>query len=160
MSEDSAAKPKEESEPSDKSCVSNFAFRLQKVYEYRELEEGWAKDNFLAKHITRMEAENDLFQLEDDRRFLLSAGADDLSSRLELEVRVQKLDDHERALRILISELTREEEKAREEWISKKQDKGVLEKLRDKAYEKWMYRQNKLEQNALDEWSIQRQKSA
>jgi hypothetical protein len=34
--------------------VSNFAFRLQKVYEYRELEEGWAKDNFLAKHITRM----------------------------------------------------------------------------------------------------------
>ena len=140
--------------------MSNFAFRLQKVYEYRELEEGWAKDNFLAKHITRMEAENDLFQLEDDRRFLLSAGADDLSSRLELEVRVQKLDDHERALRILISELTREEEKAREEWISKKQDKGVLEKLRDKAYEKWMYRQNKLEQNALDEWSIQRQKSA
>ena len=57
--------------------MSSFAFRLQKVFEYRELEEGWAKDNFLAKHISRMEAENELFQLEDDRRFLLSAGADD-----------------------------------------------------------------------------------
>jgi flagellar export protein FliJ len=140
--------------------VSNFAFRLQKVYEYRELEEGWAKDNFLAKHITRMEAENELFQLEDDRKFLLTAGANDLSSRIELEVRIQKLDDHERALRILISELTREEEKAREEWILKKQDTGVLEKLRNKAYEKWMYHQTRLEQAALDEWSVQRQKAS
>ena len=157
---DSGAKPKEDSEPSDKFRVSSFAFRLQRVYEYRELEEGWAKDNFLAKHITRMEAENELFQLEDDRKFLLSAGADDLQSRIELETRIQKLNDHERALRILVHELTIEEDKARDEWILKKQDKSALQKLRDKAYEAWMYRQNKLEQSALDEWSVQKQRAA
>ncbi len=140
--------------------MSSFAFRLQKVYEYRELEEGWAKDNFLARHVARMEAENELFQLEDDRKFLLSAGADDLNARMDLEVRIQKLDDHERSLRILIHELVQEEEKARDEWILKKQDKSVLEKLRDKAYETWMARQNKLEQNALDEWATQKQKAA
>ena len=140
--------------------MSSFAFRLQRVYEYRELEEGWAKDNFLAKHINRMEAENELFQLEDDRRLLLSAGADDLNSRMDLELRIQKLDDHDRALKILIHELTIEEEKARDEWILKKQDKSVLEKLREKAYNAWMYRQNKLEQSALDEWTTQKQKSA
>lgn len=140
--------------------MSSFSFRLQKVFEYRELEEGWAKDNFLARHIARMEVENELFQLEDDRKLLLSAGADDLNARMDLEVRVQKLDDHERALRILIHELTQEEEKARDEWILKKQDKSVLEKLRDKAYDAWMARQNKIEQLAVDEWAVQRQKAA
>jgi flagellar FliJ protein len=140
--------------------VSNFAFRLQKVYEYRELEEGWAKDNFLERHIARMEAENDLFQLEDDRDLLLRSGADDLDTRIDLEVRIQKIDDHERALRILIHQLTLEEEKARDEWILKRQDRSVLEKLRDKAYDAWMFRQNKLEQAALDEWATQKQKAA
>lgn len=140
--------------------MSNFAFRLQRVFEYRELEEGWAKDNFLNKHVTRMEAENELFQLQEDRRFILSAGADDLQARHELELRVQKLDDHERALKLLINELLREEEQARDEWILKKQDKSALEKLRDKAYEVWMYRQNRAEQAALDEWATQQRKSA
>ena len=140
--------------------MSSFAFRLQKVFEYRELEEGWAKDNFLAKHVARMEVENELFELEDGRRFLLSAGADDLNARRDLETRIQKLDDHERALRLLIHQLEMEEEQARDEWILKKQDKGVLEKLRDKAYEAWMYRQNRLEQAALDEWTVQQRKSA
>ncbi|MEI8282530.1 MAG: flagellar export protein FliJ [Armatimonadota bacterium] len=140
--------------------MSSFAFRLQKVFEYRELEEGWAKDNFLAKHVARMEVENELFQLEDDRKFLLSAGADDLSARVELEMRIQKLDDNERAIRILIHQLTVEEEKARDEWVMKKQDKSVLEKLRDKAYSAWILRQNKLEQAALDEWAVQKQKAA
>ena len=140
--------------------MSSFAFQLQKVFEYRELEEGWAKDNFLAKHVSRMEAENELFQLEDDRKFLLSAGADDLGARMDLEIRIQKLDDHERALRILIHQLTLEEEKARDEWILRKQDKSVLEKLRDKAYNAWLFRQNKLEQLALDEWAVQKQRVA
>lgn len=107
-----------------------------------------------------MEAENELFQLEDDRRFLLSAGADDLNARQELEIRVQKLDDHERALKLLIHQLMEEEEQARDEWMTKKQDKGVLEKLRDKAYEAWMYKQNRIEQAALDEWTVQQRKAA
>lgn len=140
--------------------MSNFAFRLQKVFEYRELEEGWAKDNFLNKHVARMEAEHELFQLQEDRRFLLGAGADDLAARQDLEMRIQKLDDHERALRLLIQQLVQEEEQARDEWMLRKQDKSVLEKLRDKAYEAWMYRQNRLEQAALDEWTIQQRKAA
>lgn len=140
--------------------MSNFAFRLQRVFEYRELEEGWAKDNFLNKHLARMDAEGELFQLQEDRRFLLSAGADDLQSRQELEIRVQKLDDHERALKLLIQQLMVEEEQARDEWILKKQDKSALEKLKDKAYEVWMYRQNRAEQAALDEWATQQRRTA
>ncbi len=140
--------------------MSNFAFRLQRVFEYRELEEGWAKNNFLNKHLARMDAEGELFQLQEDRRFLLSAGADDLQSRQELEIRVQKLDDHERALKLLIQQLMVEEEQARDEWILKKQDKSALEKLKDKAYEVWMYRQNRAEQAALDEWATQQRRTA
>ena len=64
------------------------------------------------------------------------------------------------ALRILIHELTREEDKALDEWVLKKQDKSVLEKLRDRAYNAWMYRQDKLEQAAVDEWSVQKQRAA
>lgn len=135
-------------------------FRLQKVFEYRELEEQWAKENFISRQATRMAAVDELFGIESDRRLLLSAGADDLAARRDLEMRLSKLDDYDRAARILIHQLEIEEEQARSEWLLKKQEKSALEKLRDRAYVAWSEAENRKEAAALDEWAVQRRKVA
>lgn len=107
-----------------------------------------------------MEASDELFGIESDRRFLLCAGADDLNARRDLEVRLSKLDDCERATRILIHQLELEEEKARGEWLVKKQEVSALEKLRDRAYDAWSEAEARKEAAALDEWAVQRRKVA
>lgn len=140
--------------------MSEFVFRLQKVFEYRELEEQWAREHFVTRQAARMEASDELFGIESDRRFLLCAGADDLNARRDLEVRLSKLDDCERATRILIHQLELEEEKARGEWLVKKQEVSALEKLRDRAYDAWSEAEARKEAAALDEWAVQRRKVA
>jgi flagellar export protein FliJ len=140
--------------------VSDFVFRLQKVFEYRELEEQWAKENFINRQATRMAAVEELHGIESDRRLLLSAGADDLAARRDLEMRLSKLDDYDRAAQILIHQLEIEEEQARNEWLLKKQEKSALEKLRDRAHVAWAETENRKESAALDEWAVQRRKVA
>jgi flagellar export protein FliJ len=139
--------------------VSAFAFRLQKVYEYREMLEDEAKNFYRERQAIRVEAEQSLDKVFQSRTDLVHERADDLSARLYMEVRLQKLDDHERACRLLIKHLEDEEEKARLIWLEKKQDTGVLENLRDKAREEWQHTEDLKEQQALDEWATQRRKT-
>lgn len=137
-----------------------FRFRLQRVLEYREMEEKWAKDHFLEKQAARFEAESELNEIEKARRTYLTMGADDLTQLRELELRLQKLDDNERAQRILIHTLEQEEDEARGVWLEKRQEKGVMEKLRERAHEEFKAILAKREQNALDEFATQRRVAA
>jgi flagellar FliJ protein len=137
-----------------------FQFRLQRVLEYREMEEKWAKDHFLEKHAARFEAESELNEIDKARRTYLVMGAKDLTQRRELELRLQKLDDTERAQRILIYTLQEEEDAARAIWLDKRQDKSVMEKLREKAYDDFKVILERREQNALDEFATQRRVAA
>jgi flagellar export protein FliJ len=134
--------------------VGAFSFRLQKVFEYRSLEEEWAKNFFLEKQVARIQAENDVDEILNVRKLFLQA------TRLELEIRLQKLDDRERASRLLVQQLQVEEEEARAKWILKKQEKGALETLLDKARVEWQHEEDLKEQQALDEWATQRRKVA
>jgi flagellar protein FliJ len=137
-----------------------FQFRLQRVLEYREMEEKWAKDHFLEKQAARFEAESELNEIDKARRTYLVMGADDLTQRRELELRLQKLDDNERAQRLLIYTLQEEEEDARAIWLDKRQDKSIMEKLRERAHEEFKAILEKREQNALDEFATQRRIAA
>lgn len=137
-----------------------FQFRLQRVLEYREMEEKWAKDHFLEKQAARYEAEAELNEIDRARKTLLGMGADDLTQRRELELRLQKLDDNERAQRLLIYTLQEEEDDARTIWLDKRQEKSVMEKLRERAYEEFKIIMEKREQNALDEFATQRRVAA
>lgn len=139
---------------------ATFNFRLQKVLEYREMEEKWAKDFFLEKQAARFEAEAELAEIDRTRRLYLGMKADDVMQRRDLEVRMQKLDDCERAQRLLITHLLEEEDAARAIWLDKRQDKSVMEKLREHAKEAFDQIQLKREQAALDEWAVQRRKAA
>lgn len=124
------------------------------------MEEKWAKDLFLEKQAARFEAESELAEIERARRTYLRMGADDLTQRRELELRLQKLDDNERAQRLLIYTLQEEEDEARAVWLEKRQDKSVMEKLREKAYDDFKAILEKQEQNALDEFATQRRVAA
>lgn len=137
-----------------------FQFRLQRVLEYREMEEKWAKDHFLEKQAARFEAESELNEIDKARRAYLGMGADDLTQRRELELRLQKLDDNERAQRLLIYALQEEEDEARSIWLDKRQEKSVMEKLRERAYDEFKAILEKREQNALDEFATQRRVAA
>ncbi|MEI7577884.1 MAG: flagellar FliJ family protein [Armatimonadota bacterium] len=137
-----------------------FQFRLQRVLEYREMEEKWAKDHFLEKQAARYEAESELNEIDRTRRTFLGMGADDLTQRRELELRLQKLDDNERAQRLLIYTLQEEEDEARSVWLDKRQEKSVMEKLRERAYDEFKTIMERREQNALDEFATQQRVAA
>jgi flagellar FliJ protein len=139
---------------------ATFKFRLQRVLEYREMEEKWAKDHFLEKQAARFEAESELAEIDRTRKAYLGMGADDLTQRRELEIRLQKLDDCERAQRLLIYTLQEEEEEARAIWLDKRQEKSVMEKLRERAHEDFKVLIEKQEQQALDEFATQRRVAA
>jgi len=139
---------------------ATFKFRLQSVLEYREMEEKWAKDHFLEKQAARFEAESELAEIDRTRKAYLGMGADDLTQRRELEIRLQKLDDCERAQRLLIYTLQEEEDEARAIWLDKRQEKSVMEKLRERAHEEFKVLIEKQEQQALDEFATQRRVAA
>jgi flagellar FliJ protein len=139
---------------------ATFKFRLQRVLEYREMEEKWAKDHFLEKQAARFEAESELAEIDRTRKAYLGMGADDLTQRRELEIRLQKLDDCERAQRLLIYTLQEEEDEARAIWLDKRQEKSVMEKLRERAHEDFKVLIEKQEQQALDEFATQRRVAA
>ena len=124
------------------------------------MEEKWAKDHFLEKQAARFEAESELAEIDRTRKAYLGMGADDLTQRRELEIRLQKLDDCERAQRLLIYTLQEEEEEARAIWLDKRQEKSVMEKLRERAHEDFKVLIEKQEQQALDEFATQRRVAA
>jgi flagellar export protein FliJ len=140
--------------------VAGFAFRLQKVFEYRQLEEDAAKNIYLEKQSVRVQAENELDEIDALRKNIVTDRADDLNARLALEYRLQKLDDNERACRLLIRHLIDEEELAKDEWLVKKREAGVIETLHDKARDEWQHEEDLKEQHALDEWATQRRRPA
>ncbi len=140
--------------------MSQFSFRLQKVLEYRELEEKWAKDNYLACQVARVEAEQELDEIARSRDLIVQEAGNNLDARLNLELQLSALHYKEELTRSIILRLLEDEEVARGEWILKKQDTGVLEKLREKAYKDWEHQELLKEQAMLDEWATQRRKPA
>jgi flagellar protein FliJ len=140
--------------------MSQFAFRLQRVLEYRELEEKWAKDNYLACQSARVQAEKELEDIEHTRIMSLQIGGKDVESRMELELRLSALYHQEELTRRIIFRLLEDEDVARAEWIERKKASGVLEKLREKAFQQWEHAEALKEQAALDEWATQRRKVA
>lgn len=135
--------------------MSQFAFRLQKVLEYRELEEKWAKDNYLACQSGRVQAERELEDISETRLMTIQISGKDMLSRMDLELRLSALHHQEELTKRMILHLLEEEETARLEWIERRQDANVLSKLRDKAYQAWEHEQSVKEQAMLDEFATQ-----
>lgn len=136
--------------------MRKFTFRLEKVLEYRRLEEGWAKDAYRQAQSARMEGDAALARIGERRVTLLAQPVLSLPERRELESMLERLDGEEDVQRSVLAELMDEEAKAYTDWIERKQDLQALEKLRARAHDEWLLQANRKEQEALDEWSVLR----
>jgi flagellar export protein FliJ len=141
--------------------MAKFTFRLDKLLDYRRLQEKWAKDDYLVRRARRLEAETEAEEIA-DRRVVALAVAELPTSMETLTSRqafVDKLEDDERAQRSVIGVLESEEDMALEEWLRARQESDALLKLREKAQEEWAVVEARRVQNELDEWAVTRRVS-
>lgn len=140
--------------------MKKFEFRLEKVLDYRQMVEGWAKTAYLEARAKRLAAETERTLIEDHRRNLLRQPVQGLGEHLALERSLLKLDDDERAQDVIVNVLAEEEVRAMGDWIEAKRDLEAIVKLRAKAYEAWRYGEEREEQRQLDDFAVARYAAA
>ena len=134
--------------------MPSFKFRLQKLLEYRQLQEKWAKDAWLEATARKMESEKEVDALEKRKKTSLSAQPCALDERLALDSYVTRIEDEIRAAEAAVSVLANEVEEALQEWNRARQDAEAMGKLREAEYEQWTLDETRREQAELVEWSV------
>ena len=136
--------------------MAKFDFRLEKLFEYRQLQEKWAKDEYLACMAKRIEGEDEVQRIYESRVEAGNITYSELDHRLSQEQFLSRLESEQRAVEAAVAVLEGEEETARLKWIETKQNAEALEKLKQKAVEEWIVEENRREQGELDEWAVMR----
>jgi flagellar FliJ protein len=136
--------------------MRKFKFRLAKLLEYRYLQEKWAKDEFLSCRARRIEGENEIQRLKDQRISAMQTSYATLDERLTQQNYAARLDDDKRALEAAVAVLAGEEEVARQKWLKVRTDAEALEKLKEKDQALWTVEEERRIQKDLDEWTITR----
>ena len=133
-----------------------FKFRLQSVLQYRQTLEDQAKGRYLAAKAACIHAEAEIAEIDERRRSLLLERLLDLTGHIEMQRRVEMLDDYQRQAFAALSVLRDEAAAAEAEWIERKKELEIMERLRESAHQAWLYDENRKEQAALDEWTVLR----
>lgn len=133
--------------------MAKFRFAFQRVLEYRELQEGWAKDAFLEARSRRLQAEAEadrIVDLIDKTEHRLPR---DLQEMKTIESYIEKLSIDLENQRSVVAILIADEESAHAEWVETRKKLKTMEKLRELAREEWALEQSRAEQRELDEWT-------
>lgn len=136
--------------------MTKFNFRLQKVLDFRRIEEENAKTEFLEARARRIDAEHDLQYIQQTRSASLQVKSPSLESRTAMQAYLCRLEDQVRAQSSIIGILTDEEEKSKSAWIESRKAAEALQTLRDNEYELYQKESARLEQAELDEWAVLR----
>ncbi len=136
--------------------MKRFEFRLQKVLDYREAVEGWARDAFLAARGARIAAEGERLRICDRRKIALLADPQDLRGRLALESLLEAIDGQESAQAAVVRALEIEEQALHDGWQERKREMESLQKLREEASREWEIEATRFDQRELDEWAVLR----
>ena len=136
--------------------MAKFRFRLEKLLEYRRLQEKWAKDTYLEARARRNEGEGELEGVRTRRAKILSNRPANLQALRDFEAFLIRLDDDEQGAIAMLGVLEDEEKTARDEWIAAKSEAEAIQKLREQAYADWQREELKREQAELDEWAVLR----
>ena len=134
----------------------DFKFRLEKLLEYRRLQEKWAKDAYLEVMVRKFEAEAEIESIKGRRETALRSSPSALDKLVSLDTYLTRLDDEQRASETAESVILTEVELALDEWNETKTQVGAIEKLREAELAEWTMNENRREQSELDEWSSQR----
>lgn len=133
--------------------MPDFHFRMQKLLEYREMREEWAKDALLDSQNRLREGRNALTAIQERRAAALGWHGVGLADRRSLESYLCRLDTAEHAQEQVVALLEDDEALAREERVQAKQDLEALEKVRDKDMAEWKVEENRREQREIDDWA-------
>lgn len=136
--------------------MTKFEFRLERVRDYRQLEEDWSRATYLEARAARVAHEAKIAGLLQIRVGVLTQSISGLDAHRTLESYLIHSDDEERLENAALNVLQDEEAAALTQWQIKKQDVQVLDRLREQALEEWTHEESRLEQAALDEWSVTR----
>ena len=133
-----------------------FAFALQRVLDYRRLEEGWAKDALRLAREAREEVEAEVEAVRRRRRLATAHAAPTVAARIDLEAYLTSLDAEEESAGNRLAILERDEDRAQGEWRACRVSAEALEKLRERALGEWRAEEARREQADLDEWAVLR----
>lgn len=133
-----------------------FAFSLQRVLDYRRLEEKWAQEAYRLARDARSSAETDLDALRRRRTALYAAPATSIAERLDIQAFHTALDREEESAQNRLALLVNDEARATEEWRACRVAAEALSKLRESALEEWRREESRREQADLDEWAVLR----
>ena len=136
--------------------MPKFAFSLQRVLDYRRLEERWAEDAFRLAREAVSEAEGELDAVRSRRRAVCEQTVPDVSARLGLERYHAGLDEEEESAQNRLALLVNDEARAMNEWRNCRIAAEALDKLRQSAFEEWTREETRREQADLDEWAVLR----
>jgi flagellar export protein FliJ len=136
--------------------MPKFAFRLQKVLEYRQMEESMAKDQFLAAQAARVERQTEIRRLMEKRSAVIEMPATSLHLRIQMERLLEHIDSEERSHRAVLAVLETEESQAQVQWNLRRQAVKAIEKLEENAKTEWKRAEDHREQSELDEWAVTR----
>lgn len=140
--------------------MRRFSFRLQKVLEYRALQEQWAKEAWLEARSLRFAAEMELQRAIREKaraELILPANVEEMQA---LDLYLEKLSDDIEAHRAIVDTLLLEEQRAHDEWVEARRNHEVLCRLRDRAYKEWELAKSREEQKALDDWTNSRREAS
>lgn len=140
--------------------MQQFEFSLQRVLDYRKLVEEWALAAFGEARQRTNDADKARESICLQKKTALRQFPKTVDDRKSLQDYLERLEDRERELQLILESLRVEEEAARMVWIEKKRDCEVLSKLRAKQYENWCIEFNRWEQKQLDDWNSSQRKSA
>lgn len=133
-----------------------FRFRLQRVLEYRAMQEEWAKDAYLQAKARRIKADADLDDIQTRRSEAQSVQARTVQQRRTQEDYLSRLAEEIEQQKSLIQVLSGEEAIAEQEWLEAKRNHEALAKLREAAEEEWAKQAEQEEQKGLDDWTSSR----
>ena len=133
-----------------------FAFSLQRVLDYRRLEEEWAQEAFRLARAARAEAEEELLHLQARREGLLAHDAASLAARMDLDACHAALDLDVESAQNRLAHLANDEARAAAEWRECRVAAEALAKLRESAHGEWLREESRREQADLDEWAVLR----
>lgn len=136
--------------------MANFAFRLQKVLEYRQGLEEEAKKRFLEARVARLAFEEELARKEVANAASLSHETPTFNARRTLAAYVDRLELERSHMQIALGVLLDEEAAALNNWQDRKRDVEALTKLRHQAHDLWRLEESRKEQAELDEWAVMR----
>lgn len=140
--------------------MARFEFRLDKVLEYRRLQEEWAKDAYLEFRARRLETEAHILAIADRRQSTLRSHPNNIDELRSVESYLLRLDDEEHEQRAILAIQHEEEENAQMQWIQRKRAADAIENLKEASLAEWDREQLRAEQAALDEWTTSRRKAA